>query len=62
MTGVLLFSLSWYIALLTQDLRILFNDKLTFSFLLQGKSCAPIHLYRKNDEKSFFQWIIKTNG
>ena len=32
------------------------------TFLLQGQLCAPIHLYGENVEKSFSQWIIKTNG
>ena len=32
------------------------------TFLWQGQICAPIYFYGENIEKSFFQWIIKTNG
>ena len=40
------------------------NDgrRLNFDLLREGQICAPIHLYGKTVEKSFSQWIIKTNG
>ena len=31
-------------------------------FLWLGQICAPVHLYGENDEKSFSQWIIKTEA
>ena len=32
------------------------------TFLQQGQICTPIHLYGENDEKSFFQNVLKMNG
>ena len=58
---------SWYIASETQDLEICSNNERSitfdlFTFYDKVKFYVPILLYGENVEKSFSQYVFKTNG
>ena len=38
------------------------NGRLNFDLLTARSNLRPLHLYGENVEKSFSQWIMKTNS